>query len=142
MGSIRVLLVGLMVGLGGHAVAGERTEDGWLQIGKNEKGTHYMAPGTVRISGQNIRVWELIDIEVARDIGALQYRSVMTYSEDDCKEARQKLIISIAFTGNMGRGVPIHASVKDKWEPVGAEESLSGKRWRAACAKLGELNEQ
>ncbi|MBA2660557.1 MAG: hypothetical protein H0U72_13770 [Nitrosospira sp.] len=136
---MRVLLVALMVGFGGNAwCAEELTEDGWLKVSKDEETTHYMAPGTVRVVGQNIRVWELADIKEARDIGKLQFRSVMFYSEDDCKEARQKVIMSIFFTGNMGRGVPIHASVADKWEPVGDETSRSGKRWRIVCSKLGE----
>jgi hypothetical protein len=134
-----VRLLVLLMGLTGNAWGGI-TGDGWDKVDTDDNGSHYMATRSIRVRGEIVRTWELADIkEPRKGPGSLAFMSMLFLSEDDCKERQNRLVLSVAFSGNMATGIPIHATGVEPWKPVTKGNSRSNARWESLCGQIDKL---
>lgn len=95
----------------------------------------YVDPGTIRSKGDLVKMWSLFNYTTIQTNVSAPYSSYKAQNEYDCTEKRSRLLAIAFFSGQMGRGQPIHSdSAGDEWNPV-APESIGRSLWKRACGK-------
>ena len=117
-------------------VAGSSAAAGWVEVGGNEVVTTYADSGTIRKSGNLVKMWHLLDYEKARGIeGVRPYLSIRMLDEYDCAEERTRTLSIVLHGGNMGAG-EVLGSVTEPgdWRPVLTDTLVETLR-AFACGK-------
>lgn len=101
----------------------------WVKMGEIGEGSLYMDPGTVVRDGPIHKVWELIDLDVREEEGAMSRRLQVAY---DCSQARTKVLSISVHDGSMASGRKL-LSVEHEghWKEVPA-----GTAYAAAFKKI------
>jgi hypothetical protein len=79
----------------------------WVKIGTSNDGTVtiYANPSTLYKNGNMVRIWWLIDLKEAQQVGnAKSYLSMTLHYEFACEEAKSRTLALYSFSENMGRG--------------------------------------
>jgi hypothetical protein len=127
---IRLLLITLLVLSSGPAYAEWEALPGG---GDNSGLAVYVDPVTIHGKGDLVKMWSLFNYTTIQTNASTPYSSYKTQNEYDCKEERSRLLAITFFSGQMGRGQPIHSeSAGDEWHPV-APESIGRSLWKRAC---------
>ena len=109
---------------------------GWVEVGGNETATTYADSGTIRRSGTTVKMWHLLDYEIARRIeGIRPYLSIKMLDEYDCAQQRTRTLSILLHAANMGAG-EVLGSVNDPgdWRPVLPDTLVQTLR-EFACGK-------
>ncbi len=109
----------------------------WVAIGTTDDGmTTYADPGTIRRTGDLVKMWALYDFKTIRTVEGKSYLSYKVQREYDCAEERIRYLAFTFFSGNMGSGnvVPTTSDEQQKSEPV-QPDSIGLTLFKAACAK-------
>lgn len=118
------------------AVVSSSAVAGWIEVGGNETTTIYADPATIRMAGNMVKMWHLIDYTEARGIAGLKpYLSAKAQDEYDCKQERTRTLSISLHSGNMGEDEVLGTSTDPgKWRPV-SPDTLVETLWEFACGK-------
>jgi len=95
----------------------------------------YIAPSTVRRSGDKARMLDLFDFKKRQSFEGKPYLSARNEYEFDCARSRQRMLGTTGFSGHMGKGTIVASSEGDGvWEPVGSS-GPSYEHWTVACRR-------
>jgi hypothetical protein len=116
--------------------AGSGAAAAWVEVAGNEITVAYADSGTIRRSGNMVRMWHLLDYANARRIeGIKPYLSIKMQDEYDCAQERTRTLSMSLYSGNMGAG-EVLGTVTDPgdWRPVAAD-TLAETLRAFACGK-------
>jgi len=119
------------------AVVSSSAAAGWGVVGKNDGGTAYADPATIRKAGNIVTMWTLLDFKTANveAESGNRYMSAKSQNEYDCKEKRTRRLVVSYHSGNMGDGRAVHSnSESGKWVPVPPDSGFE-LLWKSACGK-------
>ena len=113
----------------------------WFEVTSvPDEGTVYADPATVRVSGNKVKIWMLVDYNKAMGVDGGKYLSMMTQQEYDCKEEQGRkqgrTMAATTYHRNMGRGTPVipkKAPYQDSYPIVPG--SLDEILWKFVCGK-------
>ena len=95
----------------------------------------YVAPASIRRSGDRARMLGLFDFKTRRSIEGKSFLSARNEYEYDCARARQRMLATTGFSGPMGKGAVVDSSENPlPWEPVGAS-GVAFEHWQVACKR-------
>jgi hypothetical protein len=108
----------------------------WKVIGTTETYTIYADSGTIRKTGNTVKMWDLFDykaIQVRSKKGS--YMSLKRQQEYDCKEERSRTLATIYHSGRMAEGKIVDTDFEsDNSIPV-PPGTANGVLMELACAK-------
>jgi hypothetical protein len=95
----------------------------------------YIAPASVRRSGDRARMLDLYDFKTRQVFEGKPFLSARNEFEYDCARSRQRLLATTGFSGRMAKG-PVVASSggEGAWEPVGSSGPYY-EHWAVACKR-------
>lgn len=109
----------------------------WSSIGKTVAGSHYLDWDTLRIIGNEHRVWALQNYESTQNMAGYELLSAITLYAIDCREERIRILQSTGYSDYDGRG-----ETALKTTPPGGSEwtyatpgSISATIVRTVCRK-------
>lgn len=111
----------------------------WVGISRNEDFgiTVYADPATTRKSGNEVKMWVLVDYKTAQGKNtSRQHMSSKRQDEYDCKEVKLRVIFESDHSGNMGRGKIVRSSKNFGWQPV-APDTLDKHLWNLPVGSDG-----
>ena len=95
----------------------------------------YVAPASVRRSGERARMFGLFDFQTRQVIEGKAFLSARNEYEYDCARPRQRMLTTTGFTGRMGNGTVVDSSDNPlPWEPVGSS-GPAYEHWKVACKR-------
>jgi hypothetical protein len=95
----------------------------------------YVAPATIRRSGDKTRMLGLWDFKTRQVIDGKAFFSVRNEYEYDCARPRQRMLTTTGFAGPMGKGGVVESSASPfPWEPVGTS-GPAFEHWQVACKR-------
>jgi hypothetical protein len=95
----------------------------------------YVAPASVRRSGDHARMLGLFDFKTRQDIEGKAFHSARNEYEYDCARPRQRMLTMTGFAGRMGKGAVVDSSNAPlPWEPVGSS-GPAYEHWQVACKR-------
>lgn len=102
----------------------------WVNITESSSTVMFHDTHSIKIDGENRRVWELGDRKVSGTNGARSDRTLVEY---DCKEARIRFLQTTDFRGQMATGAIISMSTQPQpWAYV-APGTTGDELFKAAC---------
>ena len=110
----------------------------WTALGSSAAngGTDvYVAPSSIRRSGDSARMLDLYDFKTRQVFGGKPFLSTRNEFEYDCARARQRMLATTGFSGHMGQGSVVASSEgAGPWEPVGSS-GVFYEHWKVACTR-------
>ena len=95
----------------------------------------YVAPASIRRSGDHARMLGLFDFKTRQVIDGKAFFSARNEYEYDCARPRQRMVTMAGFSGRMGKGAIVDSSdVPLPWEPVGSS-GPAYEHWQVACKR-------
>jgi len=95
----------------------------------------YVAPATIRRSGDKTRMLGLWDFKTRQVLDGKAFFSVRNEYEYDCARPRQRMLTTTGFAGPMGKGAVVESSASPlPWEPVGSS-GPAFEHWQVACKR-------
>ena len=95
----------------------------------------YVAPASIRRSGDRARMLGLFDFKTRQVIEGKAFLSARNEYEYDCARPRQRMLTTTGFSGPMGKGAVVESSDDPlPWEPVGSS-GPSFEHWQVACKR-------
>jgi hypothetical protein len=95
----------------------------------------YIAPATVRRSGDKARMLDLFDFKTRQMFEGKAYRSARNEYEFDCARPRQRMVGTMGFSGQMATGSVVASSEGNgPWEAVGSS-GPAFEHWQVACKR-------
>ncbi|WP_107790348.1 surface-adhesin E family protein [Nitrosomonas nitrosa] len=95
----------------------------------------YVDHDTIRISGNNVKMWHLEDFSYAKKINDINILSYKGLNEYDCKNEQFRELYVLFYSGKMGLGRIVHTNeIPTRWKPIvpgGIGETL----WRTVCGE-------
>lgn len=117
------------------AAAAQSLGTGWVLVSFDGTFTIYADPATIRKTGNRVKMWDLLDYNMADKISGKPYMSIRGQSEYDCKEEKIRSLYATYHSENMARGEVVSTGTKpSNWEPV-APGSMAAALWKMACKK-------
>ena len=109
----------------------------WVEVSANKKAgvIAYADPGTIRRTGDLVKMWSLFDLHTTQTAGGNSYSSIKALQKYDCAEDRSRALAHTKFSGNMGHGTVVYSNTEEgTWAPV-APVSVGQELWKVACGK-------
>jgi hypothetical protein len=109
----------------------------WVEVSANKNAgvIAYADPGTIRRTGDLVKMWSLFDLHKTQVAGGNSYLSIKALQKYDCAEDRSRALAYMKFSGNMGQGKLVYRnSDEGRWAPV-AHVSVGQELWKVACGK-------
>ena len=95
----------------------------------------YVAPSSIRRSGDRARMLGLFDFKMRQSIAGKAFLSARNDYEYYCARARQRMLTTTGFSGPMGKGAVVDSSENPlPWEPVGTS-GVAFEHWQVACKR-------
>ena len=95
----------------------------------------YVAPASVRRSGDHARMLGLFDFKTRQVIDGKAFFSARNEYEYDCARPRQRMVTMTGYSGRMGKGAIVDSSdVPLPWESVGSS-GPAYEHWQVACKR-------
>jgi hypothetical protein len=95
----------------------------------------YVAPASIRRSGDRARMFDLFDFKTRQVIDGKAFLSARNEYEYDCARPRQRMLATTGFSGRMGKGTVVEASDGAlPWEAVGSS-GPAYEHWQVACRR-------
>jgi hypothetical protein len=95
----------------------------------------YVAPASVRRSGDKARMLGLFDFDKRQTIEGKAFFSARNEYEYDCARPRQRMLATTGYSEKMGKGVVVErADTPLPWEPVGSS-GPAFEHWQVACKR-------
>ena len=95
----------------------------------------YVAPETVRRSGDRARMLGLFDFKTRQVIEGKAFLSARNEYEYDCARHRARMVATTGYAGRMGKGAVVETSNEAfPWEAVGAS-GPAFEHWQVACKR-------
>ena len=109
---------------------------GWQELDQSQNSVVFSDPATVRRVGNFVKMWHMYDFSELQQSGAIQYLSIKSQMEYDCKTEQRRPIFFATFSGNMGDGSQVSSenTPKSQWEPV-MPGTMGESLWKFACGK-------
>jgi hypothetical protein len=95
----------------------------------------YVAPASVRRSGDVARMLSMFDFKTRHTIDGKTFMSTHNVYEYDCARQRERMVATTGYAERMGKGVVVE-STRDvlPWQPVGTS-GPSYEHWKVACRR-------
>ena len=108
----------------------------WVQLARTDTYTLYAAPSSIRREGTIASMVHLVDYKVVRTLDvARPYKSTRLQQENDCSEAKARLVYMSLHSETMAGGeVVLSDAALERWEAV-LPGSVRETVWRFACAR-------
>ena len=117
------------------ALASSAAAAGWGEVGGSDSYTVYADRDTLRVAGDTVKMWSLVDYKAHQSMAGLPYLSMRWHVEYDCKAAQSRRLYLTAHSGKMAGGRIIHTEIDPgDWVPV-APGTIADDLWQFACAK-------
>lgn len=95
----------------------------------------YVAPASVRRSGDRARMLGLFDFDTRQTFEGKAFRSARNEYEYDCARPRQRMLGTTGFAERMGKGAVVASSDGAlPWQPV-AGSGPDYEHWKVACKR-------
>jgi len=95
----------------------------------------YIAPSTVRRSGDKARMVDLFDFKQRQSFEGKPFLSARNEYEYDCAHPRQRMVGTTGFSGQMATGSVVASNVGNSpWQPVGTS-GPAFDHWQVACKR-------
>ena len=95
----------------------------------------YVAPETIRRSGDRARMAGLFDFKTRQVIEGKSFLSARNEYEYDCARHRARMLATTGFAGRMGNGAVVETSNEPfPWEAVGSN-GPAFEHWQVACKR-------
>jgi hypothetical protein len=95
----------------------------------------YIAPASIRRSGDRARMLGLFDFKKRQVVDGKPFLSARNEYEYDCARPRTRMLATTGFSGPMGKGAVIGTSDSPfEWEPVGSS-GPNFEHWQVACKR-------
>ena len=95
----------------------------------------YVAPASIRRSGERARMYNLFDFKTRQAYGGKPFLSARNEFEYDCARPRQRMLGTTGYAGPMGKGAVVASSDgTSPWEPVGSS-GPNFEHWQVACKR-------
>jgi len=95
----------------------------------------YVAPSSVRRSGDKARMLGLFDFDKRQTIDGKAFFSARNEYEYDCARPRQRMLATTGYSEKMGKGAVVErADTPMAWEPVG-NSGPAFEHWQVACKR-------
>lgn len=111
----------------------------WESAGSNHDGDgYYLAPATIRRSGDTVKLWDMYDFKVAHMSEGKPMLSMRSLWHYDCRGARRRMLAATAYAGHLGKGAVVGSenfANPGAWEPIGPDEGSSRYVLKLACAR-------
>jgi hypothetical protein len=105
----------------------------WNLITSNEEATVYAEISSLTRSGDLVKMWDITDFR--QRIVGVNYSSVKSQREYDCKAKQNRTLSYVSMSKNMAGGQVVNKSnVARQWSPV-YSGGVAAALWNAACAK-------
>jgi hypothetical protein len=108
----------------------------WLQLASTDTYTLYAAPTTIRRDGSIASMVHLVDYKEGRTLdGASPYKSTRLQQENDCGQAKARLVyVSLHSEAMAGGEVVLSDAALERWEAV---PPGSGREtvWKFVCGR-------
>ena len=113
---------------------GARAE--WAKVAESQSSIIYLDFGTMRKSGNLIKVWELYDNKTIQTWANVNYMSGKAQMQYDCQEEQTRELAGMLYSQNMGQGDVVWVFSNDprNWFPV-VPGSISEKTFNAVCSQ-------
>lgn len=109
----------------------------WVEVSANKTAgvIAYADPGTIRRTGDLVKMWSLFDLRTTQTAGSNSYSSIKALQKYDCAEDRSRALAHTKFSGNMGHGKVVYSNLDEgTWAPI-APVSVGQELWKVACGK-------
>ena len=120
------------------ATANTGTAQQWTLLGSSAANGGmdvYVAPASVRRSGDSARMSDLFDFKTRQAFEGKPFLSARNEFEYDCARARRRMLATTGFAGHMGKGTVVASSEgAGAWEPVGTSGPFY-EYWKVACTR-------
>ena len=120
------------------AIADTGATQQWLLLGSsvaNGGMDVYVAPASIRRSGDRARMLDLFDFKTRQVIDGKAFLSARNEYEYDCARPRQRMLSTIGFSGPMGKGAVVGTGDGAlPWEAVGSS-GPAHEHWQVACKR-------
>ncbi|TDI77997.1 MAG: hypothetical protein E2O81_03680 [Betaproteobacteria bacterium] len=127
---MKKLLLALLLAIVSSSAVAE-----WVYIVENKTtgASYYINSDIIRKSSNKVKVWELVDLNKAVNSIDKKYISAKLHTEYDCKEEQTRILYSVLYTGNMGKGEIIRSYyTSEKWSPI-VPDSVGTPLLKYAC---------
>lgn len=106
----------------------------WTGVGKgNSSFNLYADPSTIDREADLVRMSDLADFKLPRVAGGLNYLSIKSRHEYNCRDRKSRILSFTWYSKNMGNGVAVHTDDEPfEWESVQAN-TTSEALWKLAC---------
>lgn len=120
------------------AADGASTQPQWTLLGRmasNGGIDVYVAPASIRRSGERARMLDLFDFKARQVIDGKAFLSARNEYEYDCARSRHRMLATTGFSERMGKGAVVQTSdAALPWEPVG-HSGPAYEHWQLACRR-------
>ena len=107
----------------------------WVVVDESSFGKTYVNPGTIRRSGDLVKVWELIDFKKSQEHGGESFFSFTSEVEYDCVRKSFQILQTAGLTGHMATGSVIAGGSGSRpWSPV-TGGTAAERSWHFVCGK-------
>lgn len=108
----------------------------WTKYGVTDVGEEYLYFESIKRTGNQVKIWRLVDLKLSQDIGAGEFFSARGLVEFNCQAETVKLLALTFFAGHMGQGQIIDTyDYKDADEKPIPPGTINNSALKLACGK-------
>ena len=101
------------------AVVSSSAEAAWVAVSGTNRFFTFADPATISKAGNMVKMWDLLDYKMVREVEGLRYMSQKSQSEYDCQGRLTRPLVVFLHSGIMGSGEPVfNSNTPDNWQPV------------------------
>jgi hypothetical protein len=115
------------------SIASSGAQAAWNLITSNEEANVYAEISSLSRSGEMVKMWDITDFR--QKIAGVNYASVKSQREYDCKAKQNRTLGYSTMSKNMAGGRVVNSSdFARQWSPV-YPGGIVAALWKTACAK-------
>jgi hypothetical protein len=103
---------------------------GWVHLGDSAATSYYMDPETLRVDGQQRRVWRLFEYRESQSNGVQSGKALI---EIDCRDRTYRYLRTMYYSGGMGQGKFVGGMGAQRKEYIGPGTMIDSLA-RTVCA--------
>lgn len=107
----------------------------WVKVGGNESQTVYADLSSIHKIGTGVKMWSMLDLQVADTTTGKPYLSMKMQNEFDCELEQYRFISSSNHSGNMGEGELVYRNASAAEWNIIPPASTAKTLWKTACKK-------
>jgi Surface-adhesin protein E len=112
--SMRIAILAILL-----AVVSGNAAAAWVTVSGTNNFFTFADPATISKAGNMVKMWDLLDYKIIREVEGIRYLSQKSHSEYNCQEALARPLVVFLHSGIMGSGEPVfNSNTPDDWQRV------------------------